>query len=64
MLKMIEEYAITTLPLDLEVERLASEYLIEGIVPEKYIMDGIHIAVATVKILILSLAIFQAYSKA
>lgn len=48
MLELIERYAVTTLPLDAEAERLAALYVAEGIIPQKYVMDGIHIAIATV----------------
>lgn len=48
MFDLLEEYSIVTLPLDAEAERLATAYVMEGIIPQRYVLDGIHIAVATV----------------
>lgn len=48
MLGLIVEYDVITLPVDAEAERLAALYVSEGIIPQKYVVDGIHIAIATV----------------
>lgn len=48
MIDLLEKYSITILPLDAEAERLATAYVTEGIIPQRYKMDGIHIAIATV----------------
>ena len=48
MLALIKEYGITILPNDEESEILAAIYVKEGIVPAKYLYDGLHIAIATV----------------
>ena len=48
MLGLISEYGIEVLPVDAESERLAGVYVSEGIIPEKYRTDGIHIAVTSV----------------
>jgi predicted nucleic acid-binding protein len=48
MLSLISEYNVTVLALDAEAERLANIYVSEGIIPAKYRMDGIHIAIAAV----------------
>ena len=43
-----EKYGITVLGLDDEAEQLADIYVEQGIIPLKYRMDGVHIAVAAV----------------
>jgi hypothetical protein len=48
MVGLIDRHGIITLPLDAEAERLAAMYVADGIIPEKYVMDGVHIAIATV----------------
>lgn len=48
MLALIEKYDIAVLDLSEEAERLAAIYVKEGIIPERFTTDGIHIAVATV----------------
>jgi len=48
MLALVGEYNITVLRVDEEAENLADIYAEEGIIPLKYMTDGIHIAVATV----------------
>ena len=48
MLALIGRYNITVLGLDPEAEQLANAYVEQGIIPGKYWMDGVHIAVATV----------------
>jgi hypothetical protein len=44
MLALIKEYNITVLPQNEEAERLAEIYVKEGIIPAKYLYDGLHIA--------------------
>lgn len=48
MLGLIGEYDVAVLELSDEAERLAGIYVREGIIPEKFQTDGIHIAVTTV----------------
>lgn len=48
LLKLIEEYKPIVLELDDEVEQLAKKYVDEKIIPEKYIEDAYHLAVASV----------------
>lgn len=48
MLNMIVNYNIGILDVSVEAERLADIYVEQGIIPEKYHTDGIHIAIATV----------------
>jgi len=48
MLALIDKYNITTLGLSSEAEELANIYVHEGIIPVKYVTDGVHIAIATV----------------
>jgi hypothetical protein len=47
-LRLIKDYGITEIPACDEAERLADAYLSMGIIPEKYITDALHIAVATI----------------
>jgi predicted nucleic acid-binding protein len=49
MLGLIREYNIEIFDTDAEAEQLASLYVVEGIIPEKYLADAIHIAIAVVK---------------
>ena len=48
MLELIKKYNIIVLGLDYEAERLADNYVEQGIIPQKYRTDGVHIAVAAV----------------
>jgi hypothetical protein len=48
MLALIPKYGMTVLPVNSESERLANVYVEEGIIPEKYRTDGIHIALTAV----------------
>ena len=48
MVALIEKYAMTVLPVTAEVEKLADIYVAEGIIPQKYRTDGVHIAVSAV----------------
>ena len=48
MVELISQYGMTFLEQDDEAERLANLYVAEGVVPEKYFTDAVHIAVATV----------------
>lgn len=48
MLALITEYNITVLPASEEARNLADIYVSEGIIPQKYRTDGVHIAVTTV----------------
>ncbi len=45
MFGIIEELGVTILQVDIEAERLASIYTTEGIIPQKYRTDAVHIAV-------------------
>ena len=48
MIALIERFGITALALSDEAERLADNYVEQGIIPLKYRTDGVHIAVAAV----------------
>lgn len=48
MLSLIADYSMTAVPIDSEAERLARIYVSEGIIPQKYFIDGVHIAIAAV----------------
>ncbi len=48
MLKLIDEYGVKTLADDVEAEQLAAVYVAAGVIPQRYLTDAIHIAVATV----------------
>ena len=48
MLALIDRYGITVLGLNPEAEQLANAYVQQGVIPAKYRMDGLHIAVAAV----------------
>ncbi len=45
MFSLLERYAVTILPADDEAQKLAEKYVSEGIVPEKYLTDALHIAI-------------------
>ena len=49
MLGLINQFNIKTFDADSEAERLAELYVTEGIIPQKYSTDALHIAIATVK---------------
>ena len=48
MVEMIKQYSMTFLEQSNEADRLANAYIAEGVVPERYFTDAVHIAVATV----------------
>ena len=48
MMDLIGKYGITVLFADDEVNRLASTYIAEGIIPARYFTDAAHIAITTV----------------
>jgi hypothetical protein len=48
MINLIAEYNILILEYNDEAERLADVYVTEGVIPLKYRMDGLHIAIAAV----------------
>jgi hypothetical protein len=48
MLDLISNYKITVLKTDDEASRLADRYIAEEVIPQRYRMDGLHIAIATV----------------
>ena len=48
MIALIAQYGITVLELNEEAERLADIYIKQGVIPQKYRTDGVHIAVAAV----------------
>ena len=48
MVSLIERYDIPILALNDEADRLVDVYVAEGVIPQKYRMDGVHIAIATV----------------
>lgn len=48
MISLVSEYEMQLLPASLEAEQLADEYVLEGIIPDKYRTDGIHIALTAV----------------
>jgi len=48
MIGLIEQYGMFFLDQSDEAERLASIYVAEGVVPERYFTDAVHIALATV----------------
>jgi len=47
-LRLINEYDIEVIPASDETERLAKLYIKEGVIPEKYLTDALHIAAVTV----------------
>jgi predicted nucleic acid-binding protein len=48
MTALIRDYSITMLATSDEAENLADRYVEAGIIPEKYKLDGVHIAMATI----------------
>lgn len=48
LLKLLSNYPCITLKTDEETADLAEVYVNEGVVPEKFINDALHIAIATV----------------
>jgi hypothetical protein len=48
MIGLFSEYGIEVLEPDDEASRLADLYVSEGIIPQKYRTDGLHIAIATI----------------
>lgn len=48
MAGLIQKYDISILALSDEADRLTDVYVAEGIIPQKYRTDGLHIALATV----------------
>ena len=48
MLSLVEQYSMITLPVTEEARRLADLYVKEGVIPENYLTDALHIALATV----------------
>ena len=47
-LRLIHEYGVEVIPASNEAERLARLYIAEGVIPEKFLSDALHIAAATV----------------
>ena len=47
-IQLIKEYQVEVIPINNEAERLASLYIKEGVISEKYGTDATHIAVATI----------------
>ena len=48
LFEVISKYELEQLPLDESAKGLADKYVAEGIVPQKYYADALHIAIATV----------------
>ena len=48
MLALIGEYGVEVLVVESEAERLAEIYINEGVIPVRFIYDGLHIAIATI----------------
>ena len=48
LLTLIQKYQPTLLPVDQEVKDLAQKFIEDGIIPERYIDDALHISVAIV----------------
>ena len=48
MLGLISGYDVKVLKVKYEAERLAEIYVNEGVIPAKFIYDGLHIAIATI----------------
>ena len=48
MVDLIEQYKVILLEANDNAKALANKYVSENIIPEKYITDGLHIAVATI----------------
>ena len=47
MLSLVAEYGLTVLDISEESDRFASKYVTEGIIPERFRIDGAHIAIAS-----------------
>ena len=48
MMNLLTEYQVPVLGMSDEADRLADIYVAEGVIPQKYKMDSLHIAIATV----------------
>jgi len=48
MLSLIADYGLTVLDISEESDRFANEYVTEGIIPERFRIDGAHIAIASI----------------
>ena len=48
MLSLITEYGLTVLNISEESDQFANEYVTEGIIPERFRIDGAHIAIASI----------------
>ena len=48
MVDLIEQHKIIILKADENAEILADKYVSENIIPQRYITDGLHIAIATI----------------
>jgi len=48
MLKLIDEYKITVLPITEESDRLADLYVSDNIIPAHFRIDGAHIAISSI----------------
>jgi len=48
MISLINEYDISVLEKSDEAEKIADLYVVAGIIPAKYQLDGIHIAIASI----------------
>lgn len=48
MISLIQQYGMVLLPASDEIWELAELYVAEGIIPQKYMTDALHIAAATV----------------
>jgi len=48
MISLLSEYKIKVLEPDAEASRLADKYVLEGVIPQRYRADGLHIAIAAV----------------
>ena len=51
MFSLVSQYSIISLPVTEEARRLADIYIKEGVIPEKYPTDALHIALSTVNVL-------------
>ena len=49
MMALIDKYGIKTLETDDEAVRMARIYVQNNIVPEKYLLDGVHISLASIR---------------
>jgi predicted nucleic acid-binding protein len=48
MMRSIAEHRITILPASSEVAKMADIYVEEGVIPQRFRTDGLHVAIATV----------------